>query len=395
MSSIRFTEPTRPPSGLRIGTDEYCDGKMRILVLATHAYGSYGGIAKFNRDLLEALCNYPGTSEVVAIPRLLETEAGSLPAKLSYLTTGLNSKLKFTRTIWKAIRRNPSFDLVLIAHLNLLPLVNLVRLWVNAPALLVIHGCEAWSSRNRLFRYSLEKIDGSASVSELTKNRFCAWSGFHPERVFILPNSVDLKRFTPGQKNAELLKRYGLSGRTVLITVGRLEASERAKGIDQVLEILPDLSRQIPDISYLVAGDGTDRQRLESKASALNIEKHVVFAGCISEAEKVDHYRLADAYVMPSRMEGFGIVFLEALACGVPIVASKIDGSREAVREGSWGIVVDPDNLDEIQSGIIEVLKRPRGFRPAGLEYYSHDNFEKRVHQTLTERRRLLPHPER
>jgi phosphatidylinositol alpha-1,6-mannosyltransferase len=366
---------------------------MRILVLVTHAYGSYGGIAKYNRDLLEALCSYPETSEVVAIPRLLESGAGLLPAKLSYLTTGLNSKLKFTRTIWKAIRRNPSFDLVLIAHLNLLPLVNLVRLWVHTPALLVIHGCEAWSSRNRLFRYSLEKIDASASVSELTKNRFCAWSGFHPERVFLLPNSVDLNRFTPGPKNSELLERYGLIDRTVIMTLGRLEASERAKGFDQILEALPELSRQIPKISFLIAGDGTDRQRLALKAKTLNIDKQVVFAGPISEAEKVDHYRLADAYVMPSRAEGFGIVFLEALACGVPVMASKIDGGREAVHDGRWGVLVDPDNLDDIKSGIIEVLKRPRGSRPSGLDYYSYDNFERRIHHNISQVRQPLLQP--
>jgi glycosyltransferase involved in cell wall biosynthesis len=85
-----------------------------------------------------------------------------------------------------------------------------------------------------------------------------------------------------------------------------------------------------------------DRRCLQEKARSLGVHGRVVFAGYVPESEKADHYRLADAYVMPGRGEGFGIVYLEALACGVPVVASEVDGSREAVREGALGILVDP-----------------------------------------------------
>jgi phosphatidyl-myo-inositol dimannoside synthase len=95
---------------------------------------------------------------------------------------------------------------------------------------------------------------------------------------------------------------------------------------------MPALIKEIPTIAYLIAGDGTDRHRLEEKAKSLGVHGRVVFAGYIPESEKADHYRLADAYVMPGRGEGFGIVYLEALACGVPVVASQVDGGREAVR---------------------------------------------------------------
>jgi phosphatidylinositol alpha-1,6-mannosyltransferase len=109
----------------------------------------------------------------------------------------------------------------------------------------------------------------------------------------------------------------------------------------------------------------------------------VVFAGFIPEAEKADHYRLADAFVMPGRGEGFGFVFLEALACGIPVVGSRLDGSREALRQGELGILVDPDRPDDIQAGILAALKRPRGVIPAGLEYFSFENFAKRCHGIL------------
>ena len=109
----------------------------------------------------------------------------------------------------------------------------------------------------------------------------------------------------------------------------------------------------------------------------------VVFAGFIPAAEQADHYRLADAFVMLGRGEEFGFVFLEALACGIPVVGSKRDGSREALRQGVLGVLVDPDRPDDIQAGILEALKRPRGVIPEGLNYFSFENFTKRCRRIL------------
>lgn len=356
---------------------------MRILFLLTDAYGSFGGMAQFNREILRVLCGHPEVSEVVAVPRLCSPEGEALPANLRYVTEGLNSKLKYIATLLKVGRSDPAFDLIVVGHLNLLPLMYVVRRRARAPVMLIVHGYEAWSRRNQSFRLMVRQVESVVSVSELTRDRFCKWSGFRADRVFVLPNGVDLNRFRPGPKNPQLLQRHGLQGRAVVMTLGRLSASERLKGFDEVLEIIPELARRIPDISYLIAGDGTDRARLEQKARSLGIADRVVFTGYVSEAEKPDYYRLADAYVMPSRGEGFGIVFLEALASGIPIVASVIDGSREVVREKNWGVVVDPDNPEEIKSGILEALSRRSGVRPSGLEYFSRTKFEERVHQIV------------
>ncbi len=95
------------------------------------------------------------------------------------------------------------------------------------------------------------------------------------------------------------------------------------------------------------------------------------------------HYRLADAYVMPSRGEGFGFVFLEALACGVPVVASCIDGGREAVRDGALGTLVDPREPSDVIRGIEHALAQPTGQVPLGLKYFAFENFTARVHAFL------------
>jgi glycosyltransferase involved in cell wall biosynthesis len=174
--------------------------------------------------------------------------------------------------------------------------------------------------------------------------------------------------------------RYGLGGKTVILTLARLDTLERVKGVDQVLEILPRLLSRRPELTYLVVGDGSDKSRLEEKARSLGVADKVVFTGRVDERHKVAHYRLADAFVMPSRWEGFGFVFLEALACGIPVVASRIDGGREAVRDGALGALVDPLDPDDLVRGIEEALSKPRGTVPEGLEYFAFNNFTSRVH---------------
>lgn len=357
---------------------------MRILVLATDAFGGHGGIAKFNRDLLRALCAHPDCTEVVAIPRLMPNPSEALPTKLTYVTAGLNGKLKYLASVFKAVRSNPKFELIVCGHRNLLPVAYLLRFWVRAPIILLVHGIDAWwPTGSRLIDHLVGKVDAFVSVSETTKQRFLRWAKLDGDKGFLLPNAVDLSYYGPGPKDTALLNRYGLADKTVLMTLGRLASSERYKGFDEVLESLPALIKKIPNVAYLIAGDGQDRQRLEEKAKSLGLDERVVFAGFVLEAEKADHYRLADAYVMPSRGEGFGIVFLEAMACGVPVVASKVDGSREAVRDGKLGILVDPDDLEEIRAAIIETLKHPRGFVPDGLDYFSYASLEERCHRIV------------
>jgi len=103
-----------------------------------------------------------------------------------------------------------------------------------------------------------------------------------------------------------------------------------------------------------------------------------VFAGFIPEADKAEYYRLADAYVMPSRGEGFGIVFLEAMASGVPVMGSQLDGSREALLEGELGVLVNPDDASEVVAGIVRTLSRPKGV-PERLDHFSFGRYRERV----------------
>jgi glycosyltransferase involved in cell wall biosynthesis len=364
---------------------------MRLLTLVTDAFGGRGGIAKFNRDLLASLCSYPATTEVVALPRVMtEAVTRPVPERLSYRPESAGSKAGYARAVVQTLATGGRFDGVVCGHLNLLPLAALAAAWKRAPLLLIIHGIDAWRPPEGgvmagLTRRAIGRVDAFVAVSGVTKGRFLAWSGLADAQGFVVPNCIDTSGFGPGPRRADLLARYGLEGKRTLLTLGRMSAAERYKGFDETMEAVAALAVDHPDLAYLVCGDGDDRPRLEQKARDLGIADRVVFAGYIPEAEKADHYRLADAFVMPGRGEGFGIVYLEALACGVPVVASSLDASREAVRDGALGEVVDPGDAASVRRGILGALATEHDGIPAGLSYFSFERFEKRWHRVASE----------
>jgi phosphatidyl-myo-inositol dimannoside synthase len=354
---------------------------MRILVLLHEAFGGRGGIAKFNRDLLTALCAHPEIREVVAIPRLVTEALGPLPEKLRYPTGGVSGKASWFLRVGAAVVLRPRFDLVLCGHMNLLPAAFAARPLPNVPLGLIVHGIEAWHRTGRKVTDRLAgRIDFLVSVSAVTRSRFLSWSRAGDVPTFILPNTIDTGHFTPGPADPALVQRWGLTGRRVLLTLARLEARERYKGIDEILDVLPSLTAECPDLVYVIAGDGSDRPRLEAKAASLGLTDRVVFTGYVPESEKRDLYRAAHVFAMPGHGEGFGIVFLEAMACGIPVVASMMDGSREAVRDGALGLVVDPTDPAAVRAGIIAALKMPRGIVPEGLREFDLAHFNSRVH---------------
>ncbi len=360
---------------------------MRILALITDGFGRPGGIGKFNRDLLEALCTHAAATEVVVAPRLMPAGT-AVPtdgpfAKLTHLEGAQRGKLRYVLALGRHLLSGPRYDLILCAHINLAPLGWLARARTGAPLVQIVHGSEAWHpTGDALIDRAVRTVDAFVTVSGVTKGRFTEWTGLAPEVGFVLPNSIDLDRFQPGPKPEALLDRYGLRGKTVLMTLGRLDPDERAKGFDEVMNVLGALAEETPELAYLIVGDGGDRARLEAKARSLGLEDRVVFAGFIPEDEKADHYRVADAYVMPSKWEGFGIVYLEAMACGIPVVGSSIDGSLEAIPDPTFGITVDPARPEELTRAVRVSLAKPKG-RPERLDHFSYENFSRRVHAIL------------
>jgi glycosyltransferase involved in cell wall biosynthesis len=358
---------------------------LRILVLATDAHGGFGGIAQYNRDVIEAMAGLDRIREITVLPRIAQEGHLALPAKISYDlagTGGIRSYL--SRSLQHAISRGRP-DLVYCAHINLFPVARAISAARRVPVVLAIYGIDAWSRPGGFaFRMLAPVADLVISISRITLDRFEAWSSKGRAPTAVLPNAIHASEFGLGNADNPLARRLGIAGRKAILTFGRMSADERYKGFDEVMEVLPRLAARVPGIVYVAAGDGSDRPRLEAKARSLGVADHVVFTGRVRDEDKVDLYRLADAYVMPSSGEGFGFVVLEALACGVPVVASSADGTREAVRGGELGLVVDPKDPGALERAIIEALGKPKAI-PPGLDYFSFANFQRRLQAALAQ----------
>ena len=267
----------------------------------------------------------------------------------------------------RAWRERPR--LIVSTHLNFGPVAQIVREFTGVPYVLVAHGIDAWRLNSRARQRALRKGDLVLAVSRYTRDCLVQKIGLDSQRVQILPNTFLPERFAIGPKSPRLLRKYGLTAQTPLIlTVCRLAGAERYKGYDQMIRALPQILSKIPDARYLLAGTGPDRPRIERLVADLNLRDYVVFAGFVPDEELSEHYNLCDLFAMPSKAEGFGIVYLEALACGKPVLAGNKDGSRDALNDGELGLLVDPDDTGQIASEIIRVLRRqhphPNLFRP-------------------------------
>ncbi len=154
-----------------------------------------------------------------------------------------------------------------------------------------------------------------------------------------------------------------------------------------VISTLSTMLKEIPDVKYIIVGDGDDMPRALQIVKEHGFDDRVIFAGFVPDEDLIDYYNLCDVFVMPSKKEGFVFDFLEALACGKPVIAGNKDGSRDALLDGELGILVDPDDLDGIKDAIVNVLKGEVDKRLLDREYvrkrvieeYGFDRFKERV----------------
>jgi len=250
------------------------------------------------------------------------------------------------------------------------------RLWLQ------LHGVEAWHKPSNLIRWGAEQADWVTSVSRYTRRKFLEWANVAPEKVRVLPNTVD-ERFSPGPKPVELIKRCGLEEKKILLTVSRLSAGEHYKGQDRVIQIMPRLLQEHPNLIYVIAGDGDDRPRLETLAHEKGVDGCIRFIGKVPESELPDLYRMADLFVMPSSGEGFGISFLEAAASGLPVIGGNQDGSVDALQEGKMGQIVDPNNSVSLIQAILRGLDSNHFQKTESATPFSKERFSAFVDQLL------------
>lgn len=279
---------------------------------------------------------------------------------------GIN-KSKF---IWKCVARGTKNDVVIISHINLLLAGCLIKLLSPKTQLILIaHGIEVWEPFSGYKKWMLRQCDKILTVSAYTKNVMIALNELPKEKITVLNNCLDpfLEPAISGEKDPALLRRYGLNtGDTVLMTLTRLAAREQYKGYDIVIESLPELHENNPEIKYLVVGkyDEPEKKRLDALVSERGLEQQVIFTGFIPDEELAAHFNLADIYIMPSTKEGFGIVFIEAMYYHLPVIAGNKDGSVDALLNGQLGLLINPDSKEEVSNAIEEIIANKTKYLP-------------------------------
>ena len=302
-------------------------------------------------------------------------------------STFLHTPIFAAQVLWAAIAERP--DLIICGHINFSPLAAKIFNLLKIPYWVIVHGIDAWNIED------LSKIDGLnsaqkiVSVSNYTRDRIVREQNISPDRIPLLPVTFDANQFTVKPKPQYLLDRYKLAPeQQIILTVTRLASGDRYKGYDQILQALPAIRRQIPNICYLLVGKGNDRDRIEAMVDDLGVRDCVILAGFVRDHELADYYNLCDLFAMPSKGEGFGIVYLEALACGKPTIGGNQDGAIDALCNGELGILVNPDSIDEIAETIVQILRKkhslsilyePEMLRQNAIAKYGFEQFKRNL----------------
>lgn len=257
---------------------------------------------------------------------------------------------------------------------------NILSKIFKIPHIVIAHGEEVNRSRGNI------KLPSRRKITNILK-RYFLWNtyknathivanshftldlltggGVHPSQITVIHPGVDTNIFQPStQKDFQLIQDYDLQDKKILLTVGRLTPR---KGQDMTIKALKYITKQIPNVVYVIAGSGNYRSELEALANSLGVSSHVRFIGPISDKILPKLYNVCDVFLMPNRttmnandIEGFGIVFLEASACGKPVIGGNSGGVPDAILDNITGMLIDAGDPLNIARAVIHILENEK-----------------------------------
>ena len=367
----------------------------RDLILVTAGLGlDGGGRAVVGRLLAQAGAEWAADAGVGfrvldlgdGAPEPLASELRGLGAEV--VTAG-GSRARLARAVWRAqLTARPSrrpallFDLLGIARLEA-PLPPALR----SPYLVTLYGVEIWRPIDPCRERALRQASVRCGISEAALARAEPFLPIPRRELSLLPLALEDRPPTGAIDPATV----GRAGSGFVLIVGRMGATERYKGHDELLEAWPEVARAAPDARLVVAGGGDDLRRLEAKAEALGVADRTVFTGFVGEATLAELYRHAAVFAMPSRGEGFGLVYLEAMREGLPVVALDGTAAAEIVVPGETGLLVPAEPPDRLVSDLARSLgdllsdpERARTLGAAGRERWLQRYTSERFRATLS-----------
>lgn len=329
---------------------------MKTLLLAPELFLAEGGIARILRAYLHALVEIDAPDSTGVI--ILNDDPASLQripvyhrsAKLDPLVTASRSKLQF---VTAALRHGRQARRIICGHIHLAGIARLVQLLnPRLEYFLIAHGIEVWRPYNFLERRALLGAHRILCVSEYTRSQMLRFlPSLDPDRLIVVPNSLDPDFAIPQPP----VPREG--GGPRILSVGRLTTADTYKGFDTLIEAMPLVRSRLPGATLRIVGGGNDVARLQALALAHGGPGAIDLLGRIDDEQLRQEYARCDFFALPSRKEGFGLVYLEAMSFGKPCLAARAGGAPEVVNE-DVGELVQYGYLDEIADAIVRLARR-------------------------------------
>lgn len=366
----------------------------RLLFLAWN-WGARGGLESVSEDLVAVFRRRGWTVDVwSANSSQPATRAGVTDVPLA--PEGRWARLWYHRVRWRDLlgrrlgTQQSAYDLILAGHALLLPALP-ARHAAAPPIWLWAHGIELWGEPGRRLAPYLRALRRVAAVSDFTRRQVERLQSGVP--VHVVPNSVDTDRFRPTDDPRRVRRQE-------ILICGRMARHERYKGHESLLRALRLAREQGSALTLRIVGDGDDRGRLELLARSLGLQDAVQFVGRLEADALLEAYQHAGVFAMPSAViqhlrgawggEGLGLVYLEAAACGRPVVASRDGGAAETVRDGETGYVIDPRNPSNIAQALRQLTGDPdradrfgRNGRRLMEQHFSRPQFAEHVGELL------------
>jgi phosphatidylinositol alpha-1,6-mannosyltransferase len=363
----------------------------KVLFLTLHTFGLTGGIEKVSKTFAKILDDLKTNQQIQSYQVLSMYDNQS---DLAYISPGSFNGYSGKKTAFglATIKQGLKADVVILSHVHLLLFARIIKmLKPNTRIILFAHGIEIWNALPSWKKQMLNKTEIWA-VSRYTADQIIRHHGIAETQIKVLNNCLDpyFKLSESLSKPASLLKKYKINNnQKVLLTICRLSSSEQYKGYDLVIECLQQVTQIYPDLVYLLVGkaDRAELARIQKLIAQSNIQKNVILTGFVPDHELALHYQLADVFVMPSKAEGFGLVFIEAAAYGCTVIGGNADGSRDALMDGELGTLLDPNDTGEIGGAIINALQKERhdakAIRELCFETFGYRQYQEKVSNLL------------
>ncbi|WP_316824808.1 glycosyltransferase family 4 protein [Pedobacter miscanthi] len=336
---------------------------VKVLFLTLKTFSLTGGIEKVCRSLSRVL--YDLSEEEIVQSTVYSMYDKNTDRDSRYLSKqqfqGFGGKKE--RFVVHSFLSGLKADVILLSHIHLINIVYFIKkIHPNKKIYLLAHGIEIWKKLSDSKLKILNQLDKIICVSHFTAQKIMDMHHIPADKIEVLNNCLDPFYYlsTQFEKPKELLNRYSLNDENIILfSLSRLSSSEKYKGYDHTIELLPKLLEKYPTLVYLLGGkwDAIEKKRLDELIIKNKLQDHIRMVGFIDETEITEHFLLSDIFILPSKKEGFGIVFIEALASGLRVIAGNKDGSVDALQGGALGVLVDPDDQDGIQTSICNLLK--------------------------------------